>query len=394
MAIVFRNTGTLDPASITTFGVSSKEKAGAIGFFGTGLKYAIAILLREGCRITVHTGGRRLEFGTERARVRVDDFTFVTMNGERLGFTTELGKTWETWAAFRELYCNCMDEDGEVYESDYGTPLDAGQDETVIVVEGEAFRDVWTRRSEVILNKEPLYRGEAVHICPGASEYLFYRGVRVSRLNKPSLFTYNIQRKIDLTEDRTVKYPFEVDYAIIHGWMNCDQESTVELAVTASSQTYERDLQFAGNVPSEAFKSVVGRLRGAMDFRLNPTAWEACRVWMMGKLVEAETALLDEFDQRRLNKAIEFAEAIGFPIREYPVRVTDFLGEGVLGQAYEGTILLSRLVLQQGTKMIAGTLIEEYLHLTYKCRDESRRMQNILIDLICSMGERITGEPL
>lgn len=46
--IIFRNAGTIDPKSITTFGVSSKENPGAIGFFGTGLKYALAILLRHG----------------------------------------------------------------------------------------------------------------------------------------------------------------------------------------------------------------------------------------------------------------------------------------------------------------------------------------------------------
>lgn len=45
--IIFRNKGVIDPKSITTFGVSSKENPGAIGFFGTGLKYAIAILLRH-----------------------------------------------------------------------------------------------------------------------------------------------------------------------------------------------------------------------------------------------------------------------------------------------------------------------------------------------------------
>ncbi len=54
--VIFRNKGVIDPSSITTFGVSSKENPGAIGFFGTGLKYAIAILLREGCDITIHAG--------------------------------------------------------------------------------------------------------------------------------------------------------------------------------------------------------------------------------------------------------------------------------------------------------------------------------------------------
>ncbi|WP_217468779.1 hypothetical protein, partial [Staphylococcus aureus] len=127
--IIFRNKGVIDPKSITTFGVSSKENPGAIGFFGTGLKYAIAILLREGCDITIHAGKRKLEFGIKRDRVRVDDFNVVTMNNRRLGFTTEVGKTWEVWQAFRELYCNTMDERGEVFEADEVPEVAA--DETV-----------------------------------------------------------------------------------------------------------------------------------------------------------------------------------------------------------------------------------------------------------------------
>ena len=41
------------------------------------------------------------------------------------------------------------------------------------------------------------------------SSFLFYRGVRVMKLDKPSQLTYDIQRKIELTEDRTIKYPWE-----------------------------------------------------------------------------------------------------------------------------------------------------------------------------------------
>jgi hypothetical protein len=44
--------------------------------------------------------------------------------------------------------------------------------------------------------------------------------------------------------------------------------------------------------------------------------------------------------------------------------------------------------------MVAGTLIEEYLHLKHGIVDETRQMQNFLIDTICSLGERITKKLL
>lgn len=393
--IVFRNSGVIDPASITTFGVSSKEKAGAIGFFGTGLKYAIAILLREGCSVKINAGGQVLQFGTERARVRVDDFTFVTLNGERLGFTTELGKTWDLWAAFRELYCNCLDENGTVIEWQPGDPrVDYVSDETVIEVEGEAFRDVWARRSEIILDKEPLFRHEGVHVCPGASEFVFYRGVRAMKLNHPSRFTYNIQRKLDLTEDRTVKYPWEVDYAVKRAWMEATDERLVRAAITAPRGTYEHGLEFGGVMPGDTFLGLVRTLSRRFDTSLNRTALEACRPWLMDDLHEQPGAELSKLEQARLDRAVAFCEQIGFPVREYPITVTDFLGEGVLGRAHEGRIFVGKRVFMMGTKMLAGTLIEEFLHLRHRITDETRDMQNFLMDTIVTLGEQITGEPL
>jgi len=393
--IVFRNHGTIDPASITTFGVSSKENAGAIGFFGTGLKYAIAILLREGCSISIQTGGEVLTFGTERARIRVDEFTFITMNGERLGFTTELGKTWELWAAFRELYCNCVDEHGEVSELDPGDPEPAaGVDETIITVKGEAFRDVWARRSEIFLDTKPLYRHEAVHIHPGPSEFVFYRGIKAYRPSQPTRYTYNIQRKIDLTEDRTVKYAFEVDNAINRGVLECDQESLIHNILTAPQGTFEAQHTWAGVVPSETVLGLVRRLSRDFNPMLNRTALETCRPWLLGELHNAKPMELSPLEQARLAKAIAFCETVGFNVAEYPIVVTEFLGEGVLGQSHESRIFISKRTFMMGTKMLAGTLIEEFLHLRHRLYDESRGMQNFLMDAIVSLGEQITGEPL
>lgn len=392
--IVFRNKGVIDVTSITTFGVSSKEKAGAIGFFGTGLKYAIAILLREGCSITIHAGKQTLEFGTERATVRVNDFTFVTMNGERLGFTTELGKTWEPWAAFRELYCNAMDEDGEAFELLPNEVLSAPDGDTTIVVRGELFRDVWARRSEIILQSMPLERHEACHIHPGPSEYVFYRGVRAYKLGVPTRYTYDIQRKVELTEDRTVKYMWDVNNAINRAVLESRDGGLVRSILTAPKGTYEYQNDFCGCVPSAEVLDVVRHLARTHDMSLNRTVLETCRPWLMDSLDDATSSALSALEQQRLDRAIKFCESIGFPVTEYPIMVSDFLGQDVLGRALDSRIYVSKRVFMMGTKMLAGTLIEEFLHLRHRVTDETRLMQNFLMDTIVSLGEQITGEPL
>jgi hypothetical protein len=57
-------------------------------------------------------------------------------------------------------------------------------------------------------------------------------------------------------------------------------------------------------------------------------------------------------------------------------------------------IFVSRRAFMQGTKRVAGTLVEEFIHLRYGHGDETRDMQEFLLDRLVSLGEQIRGEPL
>lgn len=95
--IVFQNKGLIDLRALKTFGVSVKDCPGAIGYFGTGLKYAVAILLREGCEVTLYRGRKAYKFTATSRKIRDQEFAIVSINGEEMGFTTALGKDWELW---------------------------------------------------------------------------------------------------------------------------------------------------------------------------------------------------------------------------------------------------------------------------------------------------------
>jgi hypothetical protein len=93
--VVFRNRGLIDVRAITTFGVSAKDPCNSnpIGYFGTGLKYAIAVLLRNDIPITIHSGLDTYAFEARRDVIRSKTFDMVYMNDSPIGFTTDLGKT-------------------------------------------------------------------------------------------------------------------------------------------------------------------------------------------------------------------------------------------------------------------------------------------------------------
>ena len=395
---VFRNAGVIDPRSITTFGVSSKEGKNPIGFFGTGLKYAIAVLLRLKCSVTIHSGGDTYEFSAKPTRIRVNDFDLVHMNDEPCGFTTELGKTWELWQAFRELACNAKDEGGSWDDLGYceGDSPHAG--ETHVVVTGRAFDSVWAQRHSIILNSAPLSAlADHAEIHAGRSEYLYYRGVRCHKLSRPSAYTYNVTRTMDLTEDRQFKYDWYAADSVCRAVTASHDAMICQTVVTADPQMWWEPgaLPFPRSAPvSEVFKDTVIYLAKKFAKNLNPAARKLVQEEYLEDLLVGEELKLTRMDQVRLDKATGFLLKIGYDVSRYPIKVSAHLGEGVLGRAHQNVIYISKLAFEQGTKRLAGTIYEEFLHLSTGCQDCTYEMQNMLIDAIMSMGEQALGEVL
>lgn len=212
MSVIFKNPGLIDVAAMITSGVSAKVGDNPIGIFGTGIKYAIAILLRNGCGVTVYRGSKPYVFGTRKKTIRGKEFKLVTMNGKDVNFTDRLGLNWEMWQAYRELWSNCRDENGTVYaiDSTDGTILPAAQAQrgtTTIVVTGKEFERCYNDRHQIILASQPMTVLPGMEVHPGENNHIYYKGIRVYKLVKNTMFTYNITDNQMLTEDRTLLYP-------------------------------------------------------------------------------------------------------------------------------------------------------------------------------------------
>lgn len=398
--IVFENPGEIDIRSINTFGVSVKEGNNPIGFFGTGLKYAIAVLLRAGHAITIHSGLQVVAFETEVQTIRGQAFDFVTMSidgapSQSIGFTTELGKTWDVWMAFREIACNCKDEGGDSrHEFDSPAP-EAGK--TQIVVVGEAFEAVFAQSSLYLLEDQPHLAFEGIEIRNRPGRELFYRGVRVMEFQKPSIYTYNCLTKLDLTEDRTVKYSFYPAHYITGALLRCEDEEVIRNVLTASTETFEGGLDYSGHggKPGETFIRVAAGCMADRMCKVNMTAVKVVQDATRQEVAPREIELT-EVQQASVERAIAFCERMGFPLRDaYPIKFVEALGDGTLGLAAKQTIYISERVFEiGGAKQLASTLIEEYLHLRHGWADLSRELQTYLFEKLVSVGEELAGEPL
>ena len=392
MNIVFENSGEIDPLLMTTFGVNVKDNDNPIGFFGTGLKYGLAILMRAGCDVTVQAGERSFTFGKKTVNLRGKDFEFVTMNGEPQGFTTELGKKWDLWMAYREVYCNTTDEGGKVFESqDIPTPM-AGV--TRVIVGGAEFLTIAKDHDRYFLSSEPFITSERIHIHQGQSSGVYYRTVLVGKLSsRPTMYTYNCVGNLDLTEDRTIKHPFIVSHYVAAAIVGCDDRSVIRSAVTAAEHYHESELDFdIQHTPSMEFMEVVGALMRDNLSKVNRSAVAKYRKHAPGKS-NPDPVKLNKVEEAMLRKALHFCKEIGFDI-QYEVSVVESLGTDILGMAKDGVVYIAHRAFMIGTKSVAGTLIEEHVHLKHGYEDCTRAMQNYFLDRMVSLGEQVVGEPL
>ena len=111
--ILFRNDGEIDPNALKLLGASTKRNdSSKIGFFGSGLKYALAYLLRKGIETRIFSGNKEIKLSTKRSRFRDQSFDVICVNGSETSLTTSMGVDWKGWFAVREIYCNALDEGG------------------------------------------------------------------------------------------------------------------------------------------------------------------------------------------------------------------------------------------------------------------------------------------
>lgn len=395
MKVVFENEGKIDVRAITTIGVSVKDSNSAIGFFGSGLKYAIAILLRNNHRITIMSGQDVYKFTTKRENIRDKEFDIVYMNDQQLGFTTELGKTWDMWMAVREIICNCLDEGGTHYEE---TGEVVPNNNTKVIVEGEEFYSEYKSKHKFMLDGTPIYENRFLEFHEGSTNSIFYKGIKVAEVNKPLKYTYNIKSGLVLTEDRTLKnesHFFSFDFAdmLMTGTENQD---ILDNIVKCGDNFLEYDIYYRYTSISPTVRDMVRSYNKDYGKLIPKDLKDLCAISLDDELASEEASSMTPLQDIQLTKAIKFLKGIGMDVEQYNIKYVKDLGANRVGMAdiKRGIIYVGEQAFKQGTKYLAETLMEEYVHLKHKCSDETRHMQDILLNYTISIGELYLGEPL
>lgn len=295
--IIFENDGVVPIAAFTTFGMSAKPgSTNPIGKFGTGLKNAVAIVLRLGGTFRLWRGLEEYEFYTKDEDFRGQTFARVRMKRrkgilakwqyEEMPFTTELGKHWKPWMAVRELEANCRDEENgssTIIGTDGPLQYLPREGRTLIAIECGELEDSYSKLTDIFLDdaRKPIYEDDRVRIYEGESNYLFYRGMRVTDLRQPSLYTYEM-KSVYLTEDRTSQYSFMDAANVKKSLLACPLRDVVDKVVRKSEDKFEGTFDWDDKAPSVShvwrgslgYSGVSGRfktLRDNLDYGISST---------------------------------------------------------------------------------------------------------------------------
>lgn len=400
--LTFQNPGEIDPNAFIMFGWNAKPNSkNPIGFFGTGLKFGIAIAHRLGGKVTVYSGLDKYEFRLAKMDFRgteQDAIEYRKGKGKwtQLGYGSNFGKTWEPWMAFRELYCNTKDEDGDVYNRKLAP--EAGK--TTIVIEGiPALVEAYEKRSAFMLdpNIKPISKSFNLEVYRGRSNGIYYKGILVGQTEKEHEFTYNLTSHVDLTEDRTMKHSHLFPHVVTAHWLRCgeNEKEMLRTVVTGDRDSFEAGLPWnhCGYDPSDVFIEEVDNLR-----REGANVVDRVREFhdnFKPKGADPEAITLTAGEQRMLDEAILVIDRVlGYPmVRGAKIIPCRSLGPSTMGLAHKGRIFISKRAFEAGQLWVTGTLLEEFGHVSLSWRDESRDMQNSLINIIAGLGHRLLNRP-
>lgn len=428
--LVFKNPGEIDIRGACIAGLSAKEIKSPIGYFGTGLKYSIACILRWGGEITIWSGTQQYTFVADEMEFRGNSFKQIVMRTygvggyveTPLGFTTEYGKNWKPWQVFRELYANARDEGGDVGSMLWNADCRFGDENStnIFVTGAPELMEAFLRRDQIILPVTMTYDHENSNVQMKESEAvgIYYRGVNVH--DQPTLYTWNYLTDMALTEDRTLNNVISLDYYfskfveedlhdidIIMNLLRLKFDAydpklrkVVERdgePVTVEAAPVEKLLMnwftmpdYATSRHSEEFREAAKRL-----YQRDPTTYSKIRSFVKSvdpSAVRDQLHIMNRREQMMFDKAKQLVSMFGFQteVEKLDIHVQE-LGGSTLGLYENGTIYLSPKLFDQGTKQLVATLYEECYHHRTKVVDCTYNMQNDLFNIIISLNEELHG---
>ena len=419
--IKISNFGEIEPSSFKLIGASSKRNStDKIGYFGSGLKYSMAFMLRNKMEFKVFSGTSEIHIGIKNVLHRDQEFEMITVNGEGTSMTTTMGPDWDTWGVLREVYCNALDESDSSIDTVTSDEVrgEGGYTSIYIQMNSELIKivDNWNHyfsneRGDVVadINSDKLFHG--------TSDFIIYRkGIQCHHENVPCIFNYDMQWA-EINESRVLSNMFIFKMKIVHWLFRHANDIAIKKLIdsfntfTGKDRYWEHSLDWSYTINNtEVWRAVIGtrilvcyEISGWFEEELNGDRYKYLVLPMtlateLNKQLGIPMLGINSPDQmfapvkpdKRsefvLNEVSKFFEEVGYKI-EFPIEIVKFQNSNTLGLAHNGTIYLSNKLPEMGKKKLAEVIYEENEHLKTGYADLSRSFQTHLINQVISKME-------
>lgn len=427
--ILIQNDGEIETNSFELIGASTKRgEAGKIGFFGSGLKYSIAYMMRNGIDFKVFSGEKELVFSTMPETLKDKTFDRICINGKPTSYTVTMGPTWkEDWFVLREIYCNALDEGTcQLIKSTENVSPSVGK--TRIYIElTEPLQQVINNWDKYFSDERtPLFvtpkvytsnlgnedgskniRNQEVSVYSKKYGVIYRRGINVHE-NGRMLYDYEFEY-VNINEDRTAKSPGFLDYCFLdiagqlvnEDWVKSvlrsaqDDKLPVEYSSLGGGRPdngfSEKWVQFSKDhllVPKESsgkFSDEIQRSKKevflAPSYFLGNMKKQIPEVSVLGMGRAIGDNFFTEIDKTPkmeylLKEVLQSLKQMNYEV-PYDIYAAHFDDDTILGQADTKTkkIYIAKQTFDMGRREIAMTLMEETEHIASGKGDETRAFQ-------------------
>lgn len=408
--VLFVNDGEIPVNAFKLLGASSKRgDSSKIGFYGTGLKYAIALMLREDIPFKIYSGKSEIKIGKRATKFLDQKIDVMTVNGEKTSITLDAGIDWQPWFAIREVYSNTIDEGGSMK---VGADIEPEQGKTKVYIDltSEKLKDIFNNWNDYFTTsrvmQEKLANGNILPKLPSNPYFtVFRKGIRAYNNKSHSLFDYDL-RDLEINESRVAKYSWETE----QGASKLLAKSTLEtilqfIHLGAHTETKEYAewqnsfWEYTGCVFTKDWLIAIdGRKLVPNDYAGRYDLTEATLVLpdkLLKRLKEAfgraihivgeddePYTLVEDIDRTPIEKSIHFLHASGLTFNKASVVLADFQDNDILGTVDKGRVVLSTRLLSDQKDNLDATLLEEVVHMKTGFADSTRSMQDYLFKTI------------
>jgi len=442
--ILIQNDGEIETNSFELIGASTKRgETGKIGFFGSGLKYSIAYMMRNGIDFRIFSGNNELKFTTTPENLKDKTFDRICINGKPTSYTVTMGPTWkEDWFVLREIYCNALDEGNCIMVKNTDNPCPSEGKTRIYISLTEGLQKVIDKWDSYFCDeRDPLFVAENVYTSFIGTEdvggtykqsvkvyehtegVVFRKGIRVYH-NKRLAYDYDFDF-LNINEDRTARSMSGFSYCIsdLIGSL-CNEDYVVNVLMTGADEKpceeyfcisstnpdtrpsskwvkFSNDYllvvkETSGKYAEEILKSKKQVLLVPQYFiKEIKKVYPQIVVLGMGKSI-GDTGMTEITPTSKMNfllkEVTEALKQINYNVC-YDISIVQFDDDNTLGAAElsEKKIYLSDRVFDMGRREIAMTIIEETEHIYSKKEDETRGFQNHLISEWLKTMENANG---